>query len=186
MSGPPVKPLTLATLKTLRGHLPSSIPIIGCGGISSGSDAVEYADAGATLIQLYTSFAYDGVGAPRRVKDEVTATLAARKTTWNEVVKSSVEKLSWRPKKATDLFKDAQEELKATLDEAGKRISLGDGLVLLKEKVLEAIPVVHPPPLSVPAAGDVPAPPSTDAHPEKTLKELIREAETALGLPTSS
>ncbi|KAG8939318.1 Dihydroorotate dehydrogenase (quinone), mitochondrial [Tulasnella sp. 408] len=186
LSGPPVKPLTLATLKTLRGHLPSSIPIIGCGGVSSGSDAVEYADAGATLVQLYTSFAYDGVGAPRRVKDEVTATLAARKTTWNEVVKSSVEKLSWRPKKAADLFKDAQEELKAALDEAGKRISLGDELVLLKEKVVEAIPVIHAPPLSVPAAGDAPAPPATEPHPEKTLQELIREAEAALGLPTSS
>lgn len=186
LSGPPVKPLTLATLKTLRGLLPSSVPIVGCGGISSGSDAVEYAEAGATLVQLYTSFAYDGVGAPRRVKDEVSTTLAGRKTTWDEIVKSSVEKLSLRPKKPVDLFKDAQEQLKAALDEAGKRISLGDELVLLKEKVVEAVPVLHSSTPSTPTVADGPAPPSAATHPEKTLQELIREAEAALGLSAPS
>ncbi|KAG8991680.1 Dihydroorotate dehydrogenase (quinone), mitochondrial [Tulasnella sp. 427] len=190
LSGPPVKPLTLATLKTLRGFLPSSVPIIGCGGISSGSDAVEYAEAGATLVQLYTSFAYDGVGAPRRVKDEVSATLAARKTTWNEVVKSAAEKFSWKQKNAADLFKDVQEELKSTLDEAGKKVAFGDELVLLKDKVLGAVPVLDVALPSLPAVGDVTTPHTPAPEPpqgkEKTIKDLIKEAEAALGLPSSS
>ena len=71
LSGPPVKPLALLALKTLRPLLPPSIPIIGCGGISTGSDALEYAQAGASVVQAYTAFGYAGVGFPRKIKDEL-------------------------------------------------------------------------------------------------------------------
>ena len=47
---------SLQALKTLRARLPSSIPLIGRGGILSGTDALEYARAGASLVQVYTSF----------------------------------------------------------------------------------------------------------------------------------
>ena len=43
LSGPPIKSYTLSALKTLRANLPANIPIIGCGGISTGEDALEYA-----------------------------------------------------------------------------------------------------------------------------------------------
>lgn len=36
------------------------IPIIGCGGVSSGKDAYEKIRAGASLVQLYTSIIYEG------------------------------------------------------------------------------------------------------------------------------
>nr|XP_025673366.1 dihydroorotate dehydrogenase (quinone), mitochondrial isoform X2 [Arachis hypogaea] len=36
------------------------IPLIGCGGISSGEDAYKKIRSGATLVQLYTAFAYGG------------------------------------------------------------------------------------------------------------------------------
>jgi dihydroorotate dehydrogenase len=43
-----------------------SFPIIGVGGIHSAQDALDKLEAGASLIQLYTGFIYEG---PRLVKD---------------------------------------------------------------------------------------------------------------------
>ena len=37
-----------------------TIPIIGVGGISNGRDAFEKIKAGASLVQLYSAFAYQG------------------------------------------------------------------------------------------------------------------------------
>ena len=62
------------------------MPIIGCGGISSGADALAFARAGASCIQLLTVFGYDGAGTCRRIKDELTEELARSGTTWRRVV----------------------------------------------------------------------------------------------------
>ncbi|TDL23872.1 hypothetical protein BD410DRAFT_786540 [Rickenella mellea] len=94
LSGTPLKPLSLRALRTLRTHLPARIPLIGCGGISSGADALEYARAGATAVQLYTGFGYDGVGACRRIKDQLAEELRREGTTWADVVAKSVRELS--------------------------------------------------------------------------------------------
>lgn len=37
-----------------------AFPIIGVGGIHSAKDAMEKLDAGASLVQLYTGFIYEG------------------------------------------------------------------------------------------------------------------------------
>jgi dihydroorotate dehydrogenase len=39
-----------------------AFPIIGVGGIHSAKDAIEKLDAGASLIQVYTGFIYEGPG----------------------------------------------------------------------------------------------------------------------------
>lgn len=52
LSGPPLLPISLKIVKDLRSKLPASIPIIGCGGISSGADAIEFAKAGASCVQV--------------------------------------------------------------------------------------------------------------------------------------
>ncbi|KAG6327880.1 hypothetical protein ID866_11209 [Astraeus odoratus] len=136
LSGKPLKPHTLRALKTLRAHLPASIPIIGCGGISSGADALEYGRAGASFVQLYTEFGYDGVGTCRRIKDELSALLKAEGRTWREVVRDSVESLSWKEplpspsespvhgREATveKLIEEA-EELKSLVDQLGDKFS---------------------------------------------------------------
>ncbi len=83
-------------MQIIRSQLPSSIPIIGCGGITTGKDALEYAKAGAGLVQVYTSFTYDGVGACRRIKDQVAEELAKEGKTWEQVVNEAVSRLSWR------------------------------------------------------------------------------------------
>jgi dihydroorotate dehydrogenase len=75
LSGTPLFPYALNALRTLRPLLPPSTPIIGCGGISSGSDAVNMAKAGASLVQVYTLFGYRGVGTARLLKDEISTEL---------------------------------------------------------------------------------------------------------------
>ena len=66
LSGRPVFEKSTATLGEFASHLGSRIPIIGVGGISSLDDAREKLRAGATLVQIYTSFIYQG---PQLVKE---------------------------------------------------------------------------------------------------------------------
>ena len=48
-----------------RGRL----PIIGVGGIFTAADAWEKICAGASLVQLYTGFIYQGIGVVRDIND---------------------------------------------------------------------------------------------------------------------
>jgi dihydroorotate dehydrogenase len=47
------------------------LPIIGVGGVFSGKDAYDKIKAGASLVQLYTSFTYHGPTIVSRVKQEL-------------------------------------------------------------------------------------------------------------------
>lgn len=91
LSGPPVKPLALRTLKTLYGLTEGQIPLVGCGGISTGEDAIEYAKAGASFVQLYTALGYQGVGLPRMLKDEIAAYLRAEQKTWQDLIGTGID-----------------------------------------------------------------------------------------------
>lgn len=124
LSGAPLQPLALEAVRGLRKRLPTEVPIIGCGGISSGADALAFASAGASFVQLYTAFGYDGVGICRRVKDELTEELARRGTTWHDVVKQAVSDNAAAPRDAgvQQLVRQA-EELKGLLDELADRMS---------------------------------------------------------------
>jgi dihydroorotate dehydrogenase len=73
LSGAPVFDLSNRVIRLLKQELGDSVPIIGVGGIFSGSDAKEKIKAGAALIQLYTGLIYRG---PALVK-ECAAALAA-------------------------------------------------------------------------------------------------------------
>jgi len=70
LSGAPVKEKSTQVIKWLSTALNGSLPIIGVGGIASGDDAKEKIAAGASLVQIYTGFIYQG---PELVKDIVTA-----------------------------------------------------------------------------------------------------------------
>ncbi|GBC02242.1 hypothetical protein RclHR1_04510014 [Rhizophagus clarus] len=84
LSGPPVKPLALKALRKIYQHTNGKLLLVGCGGISNAKDAIEYAKAGATLVQLYTSFGYDGVGKPRELKDDILRELKDKK--WSDII----------------------------------------------------------------------------------------------------
>ena len=60
LSGQPLKERANEVIRFLRQKLGEKFPIIGVGGIESPQDAVEKLKAGATLLQIYTGFIYEG------------------------------------------------------------------------------------------------------------------------------
>jgi dihydroorotate dehydrogenase len=60
----------------------------------TGADALEYAKAGASLVQVYTGFGYDGAGTCRRIKDELLEALRREGLSWGEVVQMAVRETS--------------------------------------------------------------------------------------------
>ena len=44
-----------------------AFPIIGVGGIHKPNDVIEKLDAGASLVQLYTGFVYEGPGVVKKI-----------------------------------------------------------------------------------------------------------------------
>jgi len=62
LSGKPVTKRSTEVIKYLSEKSKTSFPIIGVGGIHSPEDALEKLAAGASLVQLYTGFIYEGPG----------------------------------------------------------------------------------------------------------------------------
>jgi len=60
LSGLPVKERSTEVIRYIVEKSGGRIPVIGVGGIHSPADALEKLDAGASLIQLYTGFIYEG------------------------------------------------------------------------------------------------------------------------------
>ena len=70
LSGEPVKEKSTLVIQLLAKALAGKLPIIGVGGIASGKDAQEKIVAGASLVQVYSGFIYQG---PDLVKEVVNA-----------------------------------------------------------------------------------------------------------------
>jgi dihydroorotate dehydrogenase len=60
LSGRPLAALATEVLRKLARRLEGRVPLVGVGGILSGSDARAKAEAGASLVQVYTGFIYRG------------------------------------------------------------------------------------------------------------------------------
>jgi dihydroorotate dehydrogenase len=65
LSGKPLTKRSTEVIRYLHTKSGGSFPIIGVGGIHSAEDALEKINAGATLVQLYTGFVYEG---PKLIK----------------------------------------------------------------------------------------------------------------------
>ncbi|MDR6159196.1 dihydroorotate dehydrogenase [Chryseobacterium sp. SLBN-27] len=72
LSGKPIRERSTKMIKYLSDKSNRAFPIIGVGGIHSAKDALEKLDAGASLVQLYTGFIYEG---PQLINDINTALL---------------------------------------------------------------------------------------------------------------
>ena len=66
LSGKPIRERSTKMIKYLSDKSGKAFPIIGVGGIHSAEDALEKLDAGASLVQLYTGFIYEG---PQLIND---------------------------------------------------------------------------------------------------------------------
>ena len=60
LSGKPLTSRSTEVIRFLSEKSNKSFPIIGVGGIHTAEDAIEKLEAGASLIQLYTGFIYEG------------------------------------------------------------------------------------------------------------------------------
>jgi dihydroorotate dehydrogenase len=69
MSGAPLKRRSLDVLRRVRARTGDRLTLIAAGGIETAGDARDRLDAGATLIQAYTAFIYEGPFWPRRVQN---------------------------------------------------------------------------------------------------------------------
>ncbi len=66
MSGAPLGNRSTEVIRFLSEKSNRAFPIIGVGGIHTSEDALEKLEAGASLVQLYTGFIYEG---PKLIKD---------------------------------------------------------------------------------------------------------------------
>jgi dihydroorotate dehydrogenase len=60
LSGPILKERSIEVLKLLRANLPSEIVIVSVGGVFSPTDVWQRLELGASLVQGYTGFVYEG------------------------------------------------------------------------------------------------------------------------------
>ena len=68
-SGPGIKPVGVRTVYEIASNV--KIPVIGCGGIMNGKDAVEYMMAGASAVQIGSGVYYSGVDVFRKICREI-------------------------------------------------------------------------------------------------------------------
>jgi len=77
LSGVPLQQISTYMIKKFYEQLQNKIPIIGVGGVNSGKSAYEKILAGASLLQLYTSFVYIGPLTAKKIKKELIQILKA-------------------------------------------------------------------------------------------------------------
>lgn len=76
LSGQPLFEMSTAVLSDMYQLTDGKIPLIGVGGIASGTQAYAKIRAGASLVQLYSALVYHGPGLVRKIKKELVECLA--------------------------------------------------------------------------------------------------------------
>lgn len=78
ISGKPVRDRSTEVIRLIYRHTQGNFPIVGVGGIFSAEDAWEKITAGASLVQVYTGWVYQGPGLVKQVLQGLSDRLAAR------------------------------------------------------------------------------------------------------------
>lgn len=76
LSGQPLSDMSTSMIREMYMLTGGKYPIIGVGGIFSGKDAYEKILAGASVVQLYTAFAYYGPPIISKIKEELSNLLS--------------------------------------------------------------------------------------------------------------
>ncbi|WP_310392021.1 quinone-dependent dihydroorotate dehydrogenase [Hymenobacter sp.] len=71
LSGRPLRARATEVIRYLHQKSDGALPIIGSGGVHSAADALEKLAAGASLVQLYTGFIYEGPALVRRINEQL-------------------------------------------------------------------------------------------------------------------
>lgn len=71
LSGKPLTNRSTEVIRFLAENSNKSFPIIGVGGIHTAEDAIEKLNAGASLVQLYTGFIYEGPSLIKEINKKI-------------------------------------------------------------------------------------------------------------------
>lgn len=71
LSGKPLTKRSTEVIRFLSEKSNKAFPIIGVGGIHTAEDAIEKLDAGASLVQLYTGFIYEGPALVKAINKKI-------------------------------------------------------------------------------------------------------------------
>lgn len=71
LSGQAVKKRSTEVIRYISKKSNLAFPIIGVGGIHSAEDAIEKLEAGASLVQIYTGFVYEGPALIKRINKKI-------------------------------------------------------------------------------------------------------------------
>jgi dihydroorotate dehydrogenase len=77
LSGPPLRERSVQVLRLLRGRVGDRLALVSVGGVETAADVAERLRAGATLVQAYTAFVYNGPLWSRRVNHDLARRLGA-------------------------------------------------------------------------------------------------------------
>lgn len=75
LSGEALEKMSTEVIKKFRKALPENYPIIGVGGVKDAKSAKEKLDAGANLVQLYTSLIYQGPSVVSKINNGLSLNL---------------------------------------------------------------------------------------------------------------
>ena len=73
LSGAPLKNRSTDVVKYLHQQLQNKVSIIASGGVMSAQDAMDKLNAGASLVQVYTGFIYDGPTLVKAINQKIVA-----------------------------------------------------------------------------------------------------------------
>jgi dihydroorotate dehydrogenase len=83
VSGKPVRKRSLELIRQIYARTDGELPIIGVGGIFDAADALETIRAGASLVQVWTGFVYEGPGMVRRINQGLVS--ACKEHGWKHI-----------------------------------------------------------------------------------------------------
>ncbi|NLD21476.1 MAG: quinone-dependent dihydroorotate dehydrogenase, partial [Bacteroidales bacterium] len=79
LSGAPLFDRSLEFVKHIHEKTQGILPIIACGGIMTPQQALKMLDAGASLIEIYTGFIYNGPAFIKQINKYIAKEYAARR-----------------------------------------------------------------------------------------------------------
>ncbi len=69
LSGPSIKPLAISAVYEIAKE--TNLPVLGCGGVTTGEDAVEFMMAGASAVQIGTAVLHRGISVFKKITREI-------------------------------------------------------------------------------------------------------------------
>jgi len=69
LSGPCIKPLAISAVYEIAKE--TNLPLIGCGGVTTGEDAIEFMMAGASAVQIGTAVLHRGISVFKKITQEI-------------------------------------------------------------------------------------------------------------------